>query len=558
MSLEKETLSRNVPPSMDLPGHRAVAEIRLILALAILVAVSFIPHSTVLPIQLHYALIGAYIASALVLYWVVLNRPTRVRQGLVYWLDAGWLLAIISLTGNLGSPLFLLLLFPIMVAAAQAGFVQGIGVSAVTALAYALLTGWLGEGAYLKPELLLEVGILLALGFMVSRWAGAENHLKRKLGALNRLGKFPGLRDDAEPFWMDTLKELTAYFGAESALFLGREEDGSYRIYEYEAGNPVWSMALGDAQASVLASVPERWAVSWRSFLPGRRHGTARVVDMVEGKPLEGMEARLQELAQILETGRWLSFPLHSGPSYRGRIFLLGIEHSKCKLEWDFIQQLAGQISLRFDNLLLARQLTRIAASGERERISRDLHDGTVQPYLGLKFGLEALRRKVPDNNALAADVDELLSMTDNCILQLRGYIRDLRTTGADGACPALTVIRAQVQQFENYSGLKVDIRGQDFALSESKLLDVRQIIAEGLSNIRRHTHARQATLEIVVEQGMLRIAFINPVPGIAPAFTPRSLTERVAARGGWVEVMCLATETIVRIVLPLWMEEKK
>lgn len=276
---------------------------------------------------------------------------------------------------------------------------------------------------------------------------------------------------------------------------------------------------------------------------------------MVDGRSLEGREACLQALAQTLETKRWLSFPLHTGSSYRGRIFLVGIERLKCRLEWGFIQQLAGQISLKWDNLLLARQLTRVAASGERERISRDLHDGTVQPYLGLKYGLEALRRKVPNDNALAAEVEELVRMTDHSILQLRGYIRDLRTAGGPGTHPALTVIRAQVQQFEAHAGLKVDILAREFDLSESRLLEVRQLLAEGLSNIRRHTNARQATLEIFVEQGLLRITFINPVASIAPPFKPRSLTERAAAMGGGVEVMRLATQTIVKIVLPLWRE---
>jgi signal transduction histidine kinase len=358
-----------------------------------------------------------------------------------------------------------------------------------------------------------------------------------------------------EPFWHDTLKELAAYFGSQSAFFIGREEDGGHRIYEYEAGKPGWSVALNDEQAAVLAGVPERWIIAWRSFLRSPRHGTAHVVDLADGKSPAGVDDRLQALVQTLGERRWLSFPLHSGAHYRGRVFLTGIAPFRRKLERGFIQQLAGQISLGWDNLLLGRKLTRVAASGERERISRDLHDSTVQPYLGLRYGLEALRRRVPDDDPLAAELDELVQMTDNSILHLRGYIRDLRAVERDGTHPALAVIQAQVQQFEDYSGLKVDIRAREIALSESRLLEVRQLIAEGLSNVRRHTNALQATLELAVEQGMLRIAFINPVASIAPPFQPRSLTERSAAMGGGVNVMRLATETIVKIALPLWNE---
>lgn len=557
MSLEQATLNRNIPTTPDLPDSRAVAEIRLILALATLVTVSFM-----LPLTGRYALtygvIAAYIASALVLYWVVLNRPAVVREGLVYWLDAGWMLAIIGLADKPGSPLFLLLLFPVLVAAARVGFVQGMAVSVGTSLAYVLLSGLLADGIRFRPELILQAGILLVLGFMISRWAGAEGYLKRKLTTLSRLGRLTGLRDEDAPFWTDTLGELAAYFGARSVLFLALEEDGSQRIYEYEAGKHVWSMVLRDEQAAILGGIPESWAVVWRSWFRNPRLGTAKGVDMPGGQPLEHMEGRLQALAHTLEAQRWMSFPLYAGTRYRGRIFLVGIERFKCKLDWSFIQQLARQISLKWDNLLLARQLTRVAACGERERISRDLHDSTVQPYLGLKYGLEALRRKVSDDHALAGDIDELVRMTDTSILQLRGYIHDLRTTEGEGAHSALTMIRAQVQQFEAYSGLNVDIRARDFELGESRLLEVRQLIAEGLSNIRRHTRARQAILEVLVERGMLRIAFINPVSRVAPPFKPRSLTERAAAMGGAVETMRLATETIVKVEFPLWREDKK
>src|SRR5512139_1003674 len=554
MSLEEESLSRNISHRLDLPDHRAIAEIRLILALATLVAVVFMPSFTGLPTHVSYWVIAAYVVSALVLYWVEFNRPALVRQRLIYWLDAGWLLAIIGLTRDSDSPLFLLLLFPILVAAAQSGFVQGMAVSLGTALAYVVLSILLADN-YPRPELILEAGILVVLGFMVARWAGAENQLKRKLFVLNRQGRSAGLRDEVEPFWDGTLRELATYFGAKSAFFIGREEDGGHRICGVETGNPGWSMALGDEQAAVLAGVPERWVIAWRSFFRGLPHGTARVLDIVDGKSMKDVEGRLQPLVQTLEATRWLSFPLHAGTRYRGRIFLTGVAPFKCRLERGFIRQLAGQVSLGWENLLMARKLTRVAASGERERISRDLHDSTVQPYLGLRYGLEALRRKVPDGNRLAADVDELVHMTDDSILQLRGYIRDLRAAERNGAHPALTPIRAQVQQFEAHSGLKVDIRAREFTLSETRLLEVRQLVAEGLANIRRHTDARQAALEIFVEQGMLHIAFINPVAAIAAPFKPRSLTERAAAMGGAVEVVRLATETMVKITLPLWEE---
>lgn len=555
MSLEEASLRTNTPAALDAPDQRIIAEIRIVLALSMLLAVVFVPSFTELPKPLSYAVAAAYAGSALVLYWVGRGHPALVRPGMIYWIDAGWLLAIIGLAGNSASPLFLLLLFPILVAAARFGFVHGMAVSLGVAAAYGLLSVLLAGKPLLGPGWVVRAEVLVVLGFMVARWAGAEHRLRRKLGTLNRLGRLTDLREEAEPFWTETLSELATYFGARSAFFIGREEDGNHRIYEYETGKPVWSMMLNDEQAGVLAGVPARWVVAWRSLLRGSRLGAPRVVDIDDGKPQPVAGERLQALVQTLESRRWLSFPLNAGARHGGRIFLVDVARSGLKPDLCFLRQLAGRIGLEWDNLLLARQLTRVAASGERERISRDLHDSTVQPYLGLRYGLEALRRKIPNDAALAGDVDELVRMTDDSILQLRGYIRDLRHAEREGEKPAHTAIQAQVQQFEEYSGLKVDVHAREFTLNEPRLFEVRQLIAEGLGNIRRHTRATHARLEIAVEQGTLRIAFINPVARIAAPFKPRSLTERAAAMGGAVEVVRLATETMVKIALPLWGE---
>lgn len=540
--------------SIDLPDHKAIAEIRLILAVAIVAAVVFTPSITRLPVPIDYAVIGAYAVSALVLFWAARQRPATVHPRRFYWLDAGWLLAIIAVTD--GEPLFLLLLFPVLVAAAQSGFSQGLVVSLATAAAYVFLSGFL-TGQADSASLALQAGVLIVLGFMVSRWAGAEHRLKRKLGVLNQPGSYAGVREELEPFWTETLGELATYFGAKSAFFLASEADGTHRIYQYDAGKAVWSMPLGGDEVAALTRLPEQCAVAWCSLFRAPPHGYWRALDMSTGHACGEVEAGVvRTLAHTLDESRWLCFPAHSGSRYLGRLFLTGIGPWDCRLDHEFIQQIARQVGLKWENLLLARQLAAVVATGERERISRDLHDGTVQPYLGLKYGLEALRRKIPDASPLAAEVEELVRMTEGSIVQLRGYIRDLRTVERDGTQPALTTIHAQVRQFEDYSGLKVDLRCREFTLSQGQLLEVRQLISEGLSNIRRHTAASKAALEIVVEQNALRIAFFNPVTRIAHPFTPRSLAERAAAMGGSVEVMRLATETIVKVVLPLWKEE--
>src|SRR5678809_1131489 len=63
----------------------------------------------------------------------------------------------------------------------------------------------------------------------------------------------------------------------------------------------------------------------------------------------------------------------------------------------------------------------------ERQKISRDIHDSAVQPYIGLKLALEALARKVPPDHPLYKDIARLVDMTSMEIAGLRRYVKGLK-----------------------------------------------------------------------------------------------------------------------------------
>ena len=78
-------------------------------------------------------------------------------------------------------------------------------------------------------------------------------------------------------------------------------------------------------------------------------------------------------------------------------------------------------------------------------------------------------------------------------------------------------------------------------------------MVAEGISNVRRHSLASLATVRVACRGGRLSLAIANLHDPDAPPrhFTPRSITERAAALGGTVRVD-LAPETMVHVEIPL------
>lgn len=193
------------------------------------------------------------------------------------------------------------------------------------------------------------------------------------------------------------------------------------------------------------------------------------------------------------------------------------------------------------------------AAARERSRISLDLHDGTIQPYLGLRFGLEALARKLDDDDPLAPEVGELCRMTQESIDELRGYVRVLDGGGARN--PGLHEgLRRQVERFGRLYGIEVATRVRADVDIEPPLADeVVRMIGESLANVGRHTSSRQATVDVAAGDGELRAEVVDEGGGGAwRRFEPVSLRRRAEALGGAVAVAPHGAGSAVTMTIPL------
>jgi signal transduction histidine kinase len=194
----------------------------------------------------------------------------------------------------------------------------------------------------------------------------------------------------------------------------------------------------------------------------------------------------------------------------------------------------------------------------ERKRISRDLHDSTIQPYVGLKLGLEALRRQCAPNDELARDIDELLQMTADNIGELRSYLGHLnRQSSHQQKITLLPSLRSQARRFSEYHGVAVHVIGNDDILVNRALFDeIMHITREALYNVRRHTASQSVTISVCVidHDLVLEISNLNDArcPQV-PTFRPRSIIDRAKDLGGSVsveerQVGC----TVVAIRIPL------
>jgi signal transduction histidine kinase len=223
----------------------------------------------------------------------------------------------------------------------------------------------------------------------------------------------------------------------------------------------------------------------------------------------------------------------------------------------EFLAQASAAMATVVENMNLIDGLLSRASDDERRKISRDLHDTTIQPYIGLKLALEALQREAGADHRLGQRLSELTEMTAMTIRDLRGYAASLREAASMPGESLVEAIRRQAERLEQFYGVHVDIRAEISPRLDGRMAaEAFQIVSEGLSNILRHTTAKTARASIRCDESNLLLEIANEAPdgeGGAAGFTPRSINERTQALGGRMFVERGADGyTVVHVTIPL------
>jgi signal transduction histidine kinase len=119
-----------------------------------------------------------------------------------------------------------------------------------------------------------------------------------------------------------------------------------------------------------------------------------------------------------------------------------------------------------------------------------------------------------------------------------------------------LPAVRTQARKFAELYGIDAQVVAEtDIPVSALLQNEVMHIVREGLSNIRRHTCAEHATINLHEAHGRLLLELVNDKARQAAKqnFYPRSIGERATELGGRVSVRHRAGDrTVVAVELPL------
>lgn len=289
----------------------------------------------------------------------------------------------------------------------------------------------------------------------------------------------------------------------------------------------------GPARASLVTEAlrtvfedPALEVVGWAS-------GTRPPEDDAAGRPLSPKDH-----------GDRLSLPITSGS---GEQLAVVLADPSLSANDDMVRAALAASAFALENALLETALRaqlqevsdsrkRIIEAGttERRRLERDLHDGTQQRLLALKIMLAAMEADTSDQKAQAA-----IGRVRNELGQVLEELRDL-AHGIHPASLSQVGLDQAIKSMADRYTIPIRVRLPPGRFGEAAELAAYYLVAESITNVIKHAHAREITVRGEKSGGWLEITIADDGLGgacVSAGTGLRGVIDRIRGIGGDVAV---------------------
>ena len=341
----------------------------------------------------------------------------------------------------------------------------------------------------------------LMLGYVTVR----ERRLRAESALVARvLGHAQVRMDQALGALFAEIAPLYLPLKARVALRKGNVEE----VFSWEPEHPPRKLPVG-AVRTVLAfsrleaavfSVP---AHTWYFGRNSRR--LSRVTDVLAfdafGQTVRGLSS--EDLHSCFPASQFPSLMVSSfsfSEALNGRLILVGPSfHAGSKEALRFLQKVLRQIGPLVENIYLSKDIRKQVEDQVRARLTRELHDGTIQSLLSADMQIEVLRRQ---GLCPPGELEKRLAALQSLIHQQALNLRDLieETKPLNFSPKELPDFLAElVARFRRETGISVRLETEQerITLAPSVCHEIVRIVQEGLSNVRKHSGARNVVVSL-------------------------------------------------------------
>ncbi|MBI2461612.1 MAG: sensor histidine kinase, partial [Candidatus Rokubacteria bacterium] len=493
-------------------AERLIAAARVVLAAFAFLGIWLDPSEPTRYVRTAYALLAVYIGYALLaafLVWRSAAPPGR-QTFAMHAFDLAVFSLFMFFTQGPTSPFFVFFVFSLAcgtlrwqwrgtlwTAAATLALFLGMGVYAAQVI---------GDPAFELNRFIVRSAYLAVVAALLAYLGLYE---ERRRGEISRLATWPlGAPQEVRSLAREMLEHAAAVLGAPRALLAWEEpEEPGLRLACWSGGELQWSRespgALQPLVAEPLAGT-DLLCRDIRAPRPAVFHTSDQGFRRWEGRPLH------PDLAARFGVGAVLALGL-KGEGFEGRLFAL----DKAGMTSDDLVLggiVARQVVARLDRFYLLQRLQQAAATEERVRLARDLHDGVLQSLTGAALQLETASHLLEEDPGGArqrlAEVQRLIAAEQR---DLRSFVQQLKPAPlAPFEVEASLVARLKelAHRMERQWGLRValDVQPIDGGISEGLSHEIYRMVHEALINTARHAGASTGRVEIAGRDDQVRI----------------------------------------------------
>lgn len=230
-----------------------------------------------------------------------------------------------------------------------------------------------------------------------------------------------------------------------------------------------------------------------------------------------------------------------------------------CAIVRDITERKRQEEKLQSEERLLRKLLD--IQERERRMVSHDIHDGFVQDVVGAQMRIEGMRWKLAaDVPEAAEEIEKIADLLKKAVDEARRVISGLRPMIIDdeGLIEGIRHLVADRQLCQD-----IDVRFQcDVAfdrLEPTLETAVFRIVQEALTNVRRHSNAKQADVALAQTGEQLQLEIRDEGTGFDPQaiaddrFGVRGMRERARLFGGHADIKSTLGEgTRISVAIPI------
>jgi signal transduction histidine kinase len=201
------------------------------------------------------------------------------------------------------------------------------------------------------------------------------------------------------------------------------------------------------------------------------------------------------------------------------------------------IEELETQVGRQIEEVRASRARVAAAADGARQKIERDIHDGTQQRLLGVAIGLQGVRGHLDSGSAAAAELDDIREQLNAALSELR----DL----AQGVHPAVLTqhgLAAALRALARRSSIPVELGIEDMDPRPAAAVEAALyfIASSALSNAQAHARASRVAIRLGSVDHDIRMSILDDGVGGAREGQGTGLTgmrDRAETVGGELKI---------------------